>query len=222
MNVVYFLRDWQVRFKRIVAHVFIPFKKNLYYKFPTSSIIDWIADLFFYVLDILVFPELHLLANRLIKWNIRPLNESEIILGKSIFRDSIDFDSVRIDDRAKIGTKKIALAYVSFNTINYRKTIDKEIFIHELMHIWQYQHFGSIYIGRAIKAQRSKEGYDYGGVANLYKVMLSGGSLLAFNFEQQADIVEDYFKITKKSDLAGPMVKNIYEYFMRELHYVKP
>ena len=220
MVIVYFFKDWPMRLTRIVRHLIFPFYNNNRQVFPPSDIQDWFSDLFFYILDIFAVPEVHQLLNRLIKWNIRPLAENETNIGKEIFGDSIDFSIVRIDEQARLGTKKIALAYVSFNTINYRKKIKNEIFIHELMHIWQYQHFGSMYIGRAIKAQRSKEGYDYGGVANLYKVLLRGGSLLEFNFEQQADIVEDYYKILKKPDVGGPMMNNIYEYFMKDLNII--
>ncbi len=217
MGFIHFFKDWSFRIERILKHVFFPFKNNINNKIPATGVREWFTDLFFYVVDIMIIPELHQMVNRMIKWNIRPLTESEIFIGKSIFGDTINFELVRIDDNAKIGTKKIALAYVSFNIINFRKSIKKEIFIHELMHIWQYQHFGSVYIGRAVKAQRSKEGYDYGGVVNLYKVMLRGGNLMDFNFEQQADIVEDYFKIMKNSEV-GPMVKNIYEYFILQLN----
>ena len=218
MGLFYFFKDWPLRFKRIVFHLFFPFCKGIKHKFPFYGFKEWVSDLFFYILDIMAIPELYHLTNRIIKWNIRPLTESEIIIGKDIFGVSIDFSQVRIDENAKIGIEKIALAYVSFNTINYIQKIEREVYIHELMHIWQYQHFGSIYIGRAIKAQISKEGYDYGGIANLYKVMLRGGSLLEFNFEQQADIVEDYYKIVINPDLVVPMVKSIYEYYIRELN----
>jgi hypothetical protein len=169
------------------------------------------------MLDIFLIAELYQWTIKLIKWNIRPLTEEEKTLGYKIFGNNIDFDKISVDDSAKIGTKNIAVAYVSFNIINYRHSIRKNILIHELMHIWQYQHFGSMYIGRAILAQRSKQGYDYGGVENLYKVMIGQGSLLSFNFEQQADIIEDYYRLMKNPTLAQPMVLHIYKYFADQL-----
>jgi hypothetical protein len=59
------------------------------------------------------------------------------------------------------------------------------------MHILQYQRMGSIYIYESLKAQRSKEGYDYGGPDGLYANMLMHKKLVHYNFEQQAEIIED-------------------------------
>ncbi len=170
-----------------------------------------------YIMDVIAIPEIYQIVMRLFNWNTRQLQEDEILLAKSIFGNNISYDRVRINSTAKFGIKKIAIAYVSFNTINYDKKIKKEIFIHELVHIWQYQHFGSIYIARAIKAQRSKEGYDYGGPSTLYTMMLKGARLIDFNFEQQADIIEDYYKLTTNPDKAGPMYLNIYQYYAEQL-----
>ncbi|MBK8667976.1 MAG: hypothetical protein IPN89_00350 [Saprospiraceae bacterium] len=218
----YFFAQWPVRLKRMVKHLVYPFHKSSCNEFPPSGVLEWLTDSGFYVSDVIGLPEIHQIVVAIFKWNTRPLNEKEKKLSKAVFGDSIDLSLVRIDSDARLGTTKMALAYVSFHTINYRKQIKKEIFIHELMHVWQYQHFGSIYIARAFKAQRSEEGYDYGGVANLYQVMLRGGSLLEFNFEQQADIIEDYYKINTHPDLAGSMQLSIYRYFAKELYYNTP
>lgn len=67
------------------------------------------------------------------------------------------------------------------------------LLIHELVHVWQYERLGSVYIPLALKAQHSKEGYDYGGVQALQQALATGRDLLDFNLEQQADIVADYF-----------------------------
>ncbi|MBK8516326.1 MAG: hypothetical protein IPL55_08565 [Saprospiraceae bacterium] len=220
MELIYLIKNFPDRLLRIVRHLGFPFYKIKTQPCPSESLSEWFSDLLFYLLDIFGLPEIHQSLNRLFKWNTRLLTKEEEELGKSIFGDSVDFLRVRIDDKAVMGTKKMALAYVSFNTINYRYKIKPEIFIHEMVHIWQYQRFGSIYIGRAIKAQKSKEGYDYGGVANLYKTMLRGGTLLNFNFEQQADIIEDYYKVLKNTSSHGPMIINIYSYFAEDLSQI--
>lgn len=194
-----------------------PFYSTYSNDFPPKGVLEWFSDAGFYVMDILAMPEIYELIFSIIKKNTRPLNSKEKALASSIFGQSIKYNLVKVDSSARFGTQKIALAYVSFNTINYRKQIDKAIFIHEMVHIWQFQQFGSIYLARAIKAQRSKEGYNYGGVPNLYQVMLKGGSLLDFNFEQQADIIEDYYRIKENPSAEGPMNLSIYAYFVKEV-----
>jgi len=219
MQVIFsFFRNWANRINRLILHLVYPFyqlKKN---PIPSKGIVEWSTDIFYYLMDCAAIPEFYYFFFRIVKWKIRRLTPAEIELGQAVFGNSIRYDSVRIDDDAKLGTQKIAVAYVSFNMINFRKNIKKEIFIHELVHIWQFQQFGSIYLARAIKAQRSKEGYDYGGVANLYQEMLKGGRLLDFNFEQQADIIEDYYNTCVKNKYTpGAMQTQIYKYFVDQL-----
>ena len=65
--------------------------------------------------------------------------------------------------------------------------------VHELVHVWQYQKFGSLYIALALQAQFSAERYDYGG---LHQLIRKQGIpfAYAFNFEQQAEVVEDFYR----------------------------
>jgi hypothetical protein len=217
-KIFYYFQQLPIRIKRLWRHVIYPFYRPITNEFPPKGVLEWSIDVGFYIMDIVAMPEVYEIIFSLLKIKTRPLTNQEKALAKSIFGNSIQYDLVKVDTGAKFGTKKIALAYVSFNTINYLRNIDKAIFIHELMHIWQFQQFGSIYIARAIKAQRSKEGYDYGGIANLYQVMLKGGSLLDFNFEQQADIIEDYYRIKENPTAAAPMNLSVYAYFAKEVY----
>lgn len=167
-------------------------------------------------------PEWFQMIQHIANWKIRRLTPEEKALGQNIFSDTINFDLIKINSQSRWATKKFAIAYVSFNIINYKNKIRKETFIHELMHVWQYQNYGSIYIARAIKAQMSKEGYDYGGFENLYQGMLCGKRLLEFNFEQQADIIEDYYKLTQANDHASDMILSIYRYYALQLNENEP
>lgn len=213
----YYFIELPIRIKRLWRHIIYPLYRPIANEFPPQSVLEWVVDAGFYMMDIVAMPEVYELVFSIIKRKTRPLTTQEKALAKSIFGNSIQYDLVKVDSKARFGTKKIALAYVSFNTINYLRKIDKAIFIHEMVHIWQFQQFGSIYIARAIKAQKSKEGYDYGGVANLYQVMLKGGSLLDFNFEQQADIIEDYYRIRENPTADAPMNLSVYAYFAKEV-----
>ncbi|MBK8054309.1 MAG: hypothetical protein IPK35_13850 [Saprospiraceae bacterium] len=206
------------RFKRILKHlVYFIYEGAYQHPCKPDGIKEWLFDLIFYILDIAGIAEIQQFVTRLAKWNIRGLNNDELTLARRIFGNAIDYSKIRIDDKAKIGIETVALAYVSFNTINYYQKIKKEILVHELVHIWQYQIYGSVYIGRAFKAQKSKEGYDYGGIENLYKVMLNKGRLMDFNFEQQAEIVEDYYRMIKNPAIAHPMLQSVYRYFVDDI-----
>ena len=214
---IYF-HNLPVKATRLIKHLSLPFlKQGQKNNYPSQGIFEWCSDLFFYIIDVFGIPEIYEFILGLIKLNTRSLSAEEIKLAKSVFHDSLNYDVIKIDDGARFGTIKIALAYVSFNTINYYKKIRKEILIHELMHVWQYQKYGAIYIPRAIKAQRSKEGYDYGGVPNLYKTMLTKGRLSEFNMEQQADIIEDFYKIQNETQPESLLNKNIYAYFASQI-----
>lgn len=213
----YFVDQWLLRIRRLVRHLVFPFSKSNPNDFPPSGMVEWMTDLGFYWMDVIALPEMYQVIMWLVKWQMRKLTTEELQLAYQVFGENIKYDRITVDDKAKLGTKKLAIAYVSFNTINFDRKLSKHVFIHELVHVWQYQHFGSIYIARAIKAQRSKEGYNYGGPARLYHHMLKGGKLTDFNFEQQADIIEDYYKMITRPDHAGPMNLSIYHYYADQL-----
>jgi hypothetical protein len=62
--------------------------------------------------------------------------------------------------------------------------------IHELMHVWQGEHVGPVYMAHALIGQQT-EGYDYGGDQGLEDHEAEG--LAAFNPEQQASIIQDFY-----------------------------
>lgn len=143
--------------------------------------------------DLLFIPEILLLLNRLFKPNTRKLGVQEIAIARTIFGENIDYQKIRIDERSLIGCRQFHFAYVGFNCINCWGSLSNTHFIHELVHVWQFQTLGSLYIPRALWAQRTAEGYNYGGVQALESAAEAGGDLSAFNFEQQGDIVADFY-----------------------------
>lgn len=115
------------------------------------------------------------------------------MIAQSIFNNNIPLHLCGVDPSSIPARKKITIAFTSLHTINFDKSISDETFIHELVHIWQYRKFGSIYISESIWAQRWGGGYNYGGIEPLKQNLTLG--LAAFNFEQQAEIVEDFFRL---------------------------
>lgn len=186
------------RLRRLGLHLIRLFdgsEKGKISPLPISRYSLWFMEFCFYLLDVLAVPEIYETLIEWGKWNTRPLSAAEITTAKTIYGDSIDYRRVRIDETARIVSKKTGILYVSFFTINCWGRFGDVLLIHELMHVWQFQNLGSIYIPRALLAQNTKEGYNYGGVAFLESVKSVGGALLDFNFEQQGDIVADGFSL---------------------------
>ena len=147
----------------------------------------------FRFLDVLFVPHFLVFLNSILKFNSRPLSPGEIEAAQTVFGNSINYQKVRVDTKAWLGCKQYHFAYVGFHVINCWGKLSRPLLIHELMHVWQYQRFGAVYIPRALYAQHSPEGYNYGGGEAIRQAALEGLSLQHFNWEQQADIVADYF-----------------------------
>jgi hypothetical protein len=181
----------------------------------------WWLSLPYYVLDILALPELYETLADWLKWNTRPLNKEELALLKPIFGSSIDYRRIRIDERAFLGPPQLHICYVSFYTINAWRPMQPDLLIHEVVHIWQFQQMGSVYIPLALQAQMSKEGYNYGGAPQVVNWARRSALLQDFNLEQQADLVADYWRLqhglAPHWGPAGPADWPFYAYFAEQL-----
>ncbi len=204
------------KFRSIVLRMFFPFAYlpiralrlcfHLLYpilfwipSFPQYQIIkswiDWACMLPFYLIDLFGISDLYEIVNELINWNIRDINSHEKLMIEDVFSPEIPISYLRVNPSNLIA-KKLRIAYVSFRQINYNGRIPNDIFIHEIVHIWQYHLFGAVYIYFAWKAQISKEGYDYGGSVQLLESIKNGKLFHEFNFEQQAEIIQDMYRKT--------------------------
>lgn len=194
---------------------FIPF---IVYKNPCKPdhILLAIAEIIFYLFDLLgVTTALEIIGEWLI-WSKRPLNDAELQLSKDFFADTINYGLVRVHSEARFTANNLAIAYVLFNTINHYRKISQDIFIHEMMHVWQFQHLGSVYTIKALYAQYKGNAYDYGGFENLYNGMVKSRELLSFNLEQQAEIIQDYCK-HKQLNMINPLAESVYRYYLGQL-----
>lgn len=187
-----------------------------------SVILLWIAEFFVLFLEIFGLGELYETITDFLKIKTRPLQDWEIEMAKSVYGSSIDYQLVRIDETAWAGPKQYNFCYVSFNLVNCWSSMPNHILIHELMHVWQYQQMGAIYMIRALIAQHTKMGYDYGGIEGIKTKVADGASLLDFNLEQQADVVADCYLLQQgyvpqwgRANLEDLI---IYQHFLRVLH----
>ena len=181
----------------------------------------WWLEVVYLLLDLAAVPELYETLTDWLKWNTRPLRAEERALLEPLFGDSIDYDRVRIDERALIGPPQWRICYVSFYTINAWGKMSPDLLIHETVHIWQFTQLGSVYIPRALRAQYSQEGYNYGGAPRVATWAGRGALLQDFNLEQQADLVADYWRLSRGIrphwGPAGPADLPAYAYFVRQL-----
>jgi hypothetical protein len=175
-------------------------------------------DGIFFLLDILLILDCHELLCNAFKRETRPLNEAEKFSARMVFGHAIPLDLVRIDESARIGTRNSGIVYVSGFTINSWGPFSEAILIHELVHVWQYCQQGAAYIPRALRAQGTAMGYNYGGVTALRKAQ----HITEFNLEQQGDLVMDYFLLLQDRQAswapeAGETDLPLYETFVDQI-----
>ena len=190
--IFYFISSIPKRLWRIVYHPFEGISQIV----GVNSIAFWWLEWLILFLDLFGIAELYSFVILWTRKNIRSLNEREQKLALSILKPNfINWQLVLINNSAFLGTKKHKIAYVSFNIINYWDHVRYATFIHELIHIWQYQRLGSVYMVRALRAQHSEHKYDYGGIDGLFDHFNRGHLFVELNYEQQGDVLADYFKI---------------------------
>ena len=183
-----------VRIRRLVLHFVDPKSRFevAYAAFPIwVAVAFWLLELLMLLLEIAGLAEWYELFALVFKFRTRKLNEQELRIAKSIFGNTLPYERIRVDESAYIGPRQGRFCYVSFFTLNSWGKITPALLIHELTHVWQYQHLGIRYSPRALAAQRTTSGYNYGGEAALEQAITSGKGLAFFNLEQQADLVED-------------------------------
>ncbi len=165
--------------------------------FPRSYPLFWGLEVLIRFLEILGIGDLYQIISGWLKFNTRPLMNTEKEILATIFGPGFPFHRIHIDEWALLGPPQMQICYVSFWTINSWRQMSTCLLVHEMVHVWQYQQLGMVYIPRALAAQGSHLGYNYGGVGVLQRVYAQEGKLSGFNLEQQADIIADYCRIKK-------------------------
>ncbi len=181
----------------------------------------WSLELLILILDTAGIAEVYETAADFLKWNSRIADPRERQIMREVFGGSLQENRILLDQRAFLGPQQRPLVYVSFFTVNSWGKFSDDTFVHELVHVWQYQKHGAVYILRALRAQKSRRGYDYGGVEMLKKMKARNKNLEVFNFEQRAEIVQDYFRLKNnlppKRGAATAADLPVYEWFARSV-----
>ncbi|KPK89195.1 MAG: hypothetical protein AMJ88_17920 [Anaerolineae bacterium SM23_ 63] len=151
----------------------------------------------------------------------RPLSQSEIEQAQLVFKDALAYERVRVYEEVAWSLRIAQFgAWLSHSTApsNNAVTLGNRIFfsrelstdsdesssiflndmcwlMHELTHVWQYQHDGWIYLFEALWVQLKfgPDAYGYGWEAGLIEAIAQNKKFRDFNREQQGDIVKHYY-----------------------------
>ena len=148
----------------------------------------------------------------------RNLTQGEIALVRKIFKNSINYKNVKVHNEkyaffqpSRSGMTpngEIYIADIYKQDYSAANNYLKAFFIHEMVHVWQYQlkilNPVTAAIGESIKHL-----FDY-SKAYEYE-LVEGQDILDYNIEQQAAIIEDYYRINFANikPYAGRMKNNI-------------
>ena len=162
----------------------------------------------FKALDLLQFPRilefiLHLVT-RVSRLTADELEAAGLVLGP----DAVRYSAVRIaEGRLLRLVFKINgdIAFTLFHTINlpakgHHSRGNLDLLVHEMVHVYQFEKIGSVYIWEALRAQKTG-GYRYGGWEGLEEKRRNGQLFSGFNREQQGQIAQDYYDDVLTPDL---------------------
>lgn len=167
--------------------------------------IAWLLTMLSRAADLLGIPEL---LEVLVRATTRatPLTGHEIAVAALILGPTaVRYGDVRV---AEGGILRLVFwlnggrAFTLFHTVNLphsgeHRRQNRAILVHELVHVFQHERIGSLYIGQAVYAQNTV-GYDYGGPEGLRRAHAEGIRFRDYNREQQAQIVQDYYTLRQQ------------------------
>lgn len=88
-------------------------------------------------------------------------------------------------------------AFTLFHTINlpgsgHHSRGNLDLLVHEMVHVYQFEQVGTVYIWQALRAQKT-EGYSYGGWEQLAEDRQNGQRFSDYNREQKGQIAQDFY-----------------------------
>jgi hypothetical protein len=141
----------------------------------------------------------------------RGLTFGERALAETVFQNSLDYERIRVHNDRYIFFQANNVLMTPNGEIYapgamYRKDYAaqalnyRELFIHELAHVWQYQ-TGVLNPRLSGVYEFVKNGFNY---QKAYRYVLeSGRDLVDYGMEQQAAMIADYFLVEKSGETFG-------------------
>jgi hypothetical protein len=135
----------------------------------------------------------------------RSLTAGERQRAKLVYKNSLPLDDIQVFEGSFVAwaaanntggdTGVVTMRIIHFpDSYSDTDSTQEGWMIHELMHVWQGEHVGPVYMAHALIGQAT-DGYEYGGAAALQAHVAEG--LDAFNPEQQGEIVKDFYNLKK-------------------------
>ena len=135
----------------------------------------------------------------------RSLTQEEIQLAKSLFKDSVRYEKVKIYNAKYVGFQEDNSGMTPFGEMwivgidTYRENYGivevrlRAFFIHEMVHVWQYQNNVLSVLGSAIEETITLGPGNYKNMAYPYKLE-PNKDLMDYRMEQQGAIMENYYR----------------------------
>ena len=201
--------NFPARFIRLIFH--FKLRKMDDWRYSIHSIWIWPIELIVLIFDLMGFPDFIMQIRLLVNKDMRKLTSEEINIIHDFYGVVPFTHKIWMNPRDVFKFRRFAYAFVFHNSINYHLVITVPVLIHEFMHVIQYHLVGSVYIVRALFAQRSIEGYNYGSPMTIYNNMMVGKKIWDYNYEQQAQIMQDYYEISRSGSSIPIVIEAGYE-----------
>ena len=183
--------------------------------------LSWMGGLFMRLLDIIGVGEaLQIIWG--IVFRMRPLTSTEIAASSLVHpAGMVPYWMIRVDEDSWISYFGNA-AVTTMHIIHAPKSgISTSTMVHELSHVAQYEHVGSVYMPQAVHAQLtlgrggSGSAYDYERLGTLQTQRANGTTFSDLNRESQAQLIQDYYDIVSTNPASPALAP--YEPFMNDM-----
>lgn len=137
----------------------------------------------------------------------RSMTDYERSMAFEVFGSALAMDDVRLSEGGIMtvgGYSRTLPDHVYFDTGVL--TSDPSILIHELGHVWQYQHGAGIV---SVACAAIEGDYDYGGEQGLRDGVTHGKAFWDFGYEEQAQILQDYYRASGDTSAFDPYITSV-------------
>jgi hypothetical protein len=137
----------------------------------------------------------------------RAMTDYERSLAFEVFGSALAMDDVRLSEGGVMtigGYSRTVPDHIYFDKGVLAQDIS--ILIHELGHVWQYQHGAGIV---SVACAAIEGDYDYGGEQGLRDAMTHRKSFWDFGYEEQAQILQDYFRKSGDTSVFDPYITSV-------------
>ena len=149
----------------------------------------------------------------------RAMTPQEVAEARLVFDDALDYDHIffAVDDVTNdiifgiqdwVSGNSDSRAFVTDSLVNFDvdEGLSRRTMIHELTHVWQYQHTGSQYLADAVFAQATGDGVGDSGYNYGYREQASPTVTIPKDFGTATETgpVGDWMGEEGQDDLAGP------------------